>query len=66
MISLIVDHSVLIFDWLVDSDVYKLIIIISQEEYEQEGICATQIGYKDNRPLLDLLLKVNEMGLMDG
>ena len=29
-----------------------------QEEYEREGINKTQIGYTDNRPLLELLLSV--------
>lgn len=30
-----------------------------QEEYEREGIDVRQVGYQDNRPLLELLLSVS-------
>lgn len=32
-----------------------------QEEYEREGIDVRQVGYQDNRPLLELLLSVSAL-----
>ena len=38
--------------------------VLLQEEYEREGINVTQVGYRDNRPLLELLLSVSACDVM--
>ncbi len=40
---------------------YTIIPSILQEEYEREGIKGADVSYKDNRSLLDLLLKVSSL-----
>lgn len=36
-----------------------------QEEYEREGIDVRQVGYQDNRPLLELLLSVSAVSVWE-
>jgi len=36
-----------------------------QEEYEREGIDVRQVGYQDNRPLLELLLSVSVLSVWE-
>lgn len=36
-----------------------------QEEYEREGVDVRQVGYQDNRPLLELLLSVSAVSVWE-